>query len=440
LASDTHVATVELDDDWFLAAGLSLPGLGAPVTDSAAHAPPIHEISLDVLRRACRRAACDVVLRAAAEAETVAWSLFVCRHGRVDDVTMLAELADSLARRLDFFSAVAMDRDDLERVVAIDRAWEGVRLVKRGSTYCDRDVEVLLFSDVNRKSSGWRGLAEADRFVLDLGLFPISSRSLDPAALYSEASSARTKSKVLAEYNRHDREALLANLASAQRLLDEQLFVGTAVTLFAPQAVELADELRPFHGPLHGAVAGETAFTTAPHEFDERSLGLFALDYSEERGESFALEADVGAFSSLPAWLALGRAKRRHDPWQLLLARIEASEQQSGISLAELRDAVVSARQNLLNGLSQARRLLETIVGQQYKKCLPNGRKEILCDRIEELREKGKIPSLVASHMHTVRVHGNIGSHVTDQQASLEHLFLVVDALCLLIPWQQKQP
>jgi hypothetical protein len=256
--------------------------------------------------------------------------------------------------------------------------------------------------------------------------------------MQSEVGFVSAKSRVLAEYSR-DREVLLANAGAADRLVDEQLFVGSALTLLSPRATELAEELRPFHNPLRGPVTGEVAFTVMPHEFDERALSFFALDYADERGDSCSLEPDPWAFLSLAAWLSLGRAKRRHDPWQLLLARIEASEQQSGVSLAELHDAVTSAKGNLQNGLAQARRILETIAGQQYKKCLPNGRKEILCDRIEELREKGKIPSLVASHMHTVRVHGNVGSHVTDQQASLEHLFLVVDALCLLIPWHQKQ-
>lgn len=448
--NDPHVAIVRLDDGFFLATGLTLFAL----TDQATHLEPdrlagqaFGEIGLGLARRVCREEGFNLVLRIMARSGELGAAILLTGHApREEDALRIGALARGAIPLFARWRGEGLDRSGLDQVLALNPDWDAVRLSKHAPDWHDAasGSRLAIWSALNVNLEGWGALSVAPEFDLDVGLFPL----FDQPKWQERVRSAMAASTVLARRKEAERDGLQSNAQAGQKLLHQALFVGSSLTLLGPDAASIARELQPFCDPLRGALGAQRDWTIRGGEMPPEELGFFALDYSTERDAAGALEPDPRAALGLPyalscAWRGwqppLAEAPSATDPWENLLARIDLFERTIDRKLEELRETVLVARVNVKTGLGHARRISEGIVERCFQRNFPHEQKKPLERMIEKLREGGKIPSDVASLMHTVRVFGNLGAHHTDHAVSTQHLVVVLESLCLLVQWHLEQ-
>jgi hypothetical protein len=431
--TEPHIGVGEWNGGWTHVAGLALPGLfgGSGQSEGRAFA----EVALGLARRSCREEGLQLVLRGTAGEDGYTAALLFCRRAeRPGEGDGLAGVVRDAAGLLQRWDAAALDRDGLERALRLDPSWAAVRLTKPEEPLRVPQKVLPALVAANANAGAWYPLICRDRFVFDVGVFPLALADAEKKVREVGVAS-EVVARHVADWER--RKLLDENAAAAEAVRAQGVFAGTALTLACAGAEALAAQVRAFRHPARSEVPG---WTKSPEGIPAEQLAWAVLDYGEEAEALTAVEPDLRRPLELAGalgfhWDDWRRARRLMDPLDYLLGRVEMFERRLSQKLDEVREALQLAKVNLHSSLGQARRVLEGIVKQHYVAHFPHKRKHPppLHTMIEE--PDGKLPRPVLSLMHTVRVFGNVGAHDTDFQVRVDQFGVVLEALCLLVEW-----
>jgi hypothetical protein len=464
--SGTYVAIANFDDTYLMAGGLSVT---STTVRNEADRPGLGEAILGLARRA-GRAGCTLILRGTGRSDGFhSFLLASCRTGRRQDESTVASLVEEAAALLARWRTAPLDRAGLDAALTLGPSWEVARLGKPAPSLDLLGYKVPLLVGLNPDVRTWYPVVTRREFVLDLALFPLAGASspgrqdtlgqiaalaaqmlpLAVANLPARLAEVTAQSRVLANHLRgrpaeaRQAECLRGNEEAVALACNQQVFMGTALTLACPQAAALAPEVRAWRHPFGGDSPAEVRWTAQPEEGEEEAILFAALDYEQERAALSALEPDARRPAELAdelalAWTTWHGARAALDPLDCLLIRVEMFEQHLGRRLEELRTALEVARKSTEAALAHLRRTSEGLVKQHFSRHFPGRSKEPPLEKmIEELRNAGKVPNPVYSLMHTVRVFGNIGAHDTGYK--VRDLGVVVEALAAILEWHFGQ-
>jgi hypothetical protein len=300
---EPHVAVARIDDGYFVAAGLALPGLSPEsAVEAGTRGPAAYaEAVLAAAREVCHRHGLTLVLRAAFRGGDATAAVLV--SGLVNDRGREADVRAAVAdcsRKLARWGAEPFDRGRLDRELDPPADAQAVRLAKPDAAFRTPYADVPLISGVNTAVRFDRPDPPAGDMIVDWGLFPIEGSGLGDGLRRAAATS-----RVLAARFPKSAGELEQNAARATLAAEQDLHFGTALTVVcSPGAPTIRSALLGAAGGAAETVAWKLAADDLPAE----ALGFQVLDYEEERTRQASIEPDPRAAFEAHARLIAGGA------------------------------------------------------------------------------------------------------------------------------------